>query len=146
MCCFYIKLAISQDSDLSVHLHSLARALAAHIHKILASSRENLTVAYKQQRHRPACPFAKSDQHLCCKLSGKNNVWTCFMRNFIILALFCSWESWFEHYLVANPENRFFGIRHIWTLIRQSLSSGFLANMFLKGYPLEAKTAPKNWN
>ena len=29
---------------------------------------------------------------------------------------------------------------------RRNVRNGDNTNMFLKGYPLEAKTAPKNWN
>ena len=36
-------------------------------------------------------------------------------------------------------------LRSVKTLVRLQGFSG-LSNMFLKGYPLEAKTAPKNWN
>ena len=42
-------------------------------------------VACNQQRCRPACVSAKSNQRLCCLLSGNQSSQTCFMQIFIIL-------------------------------------------------------------
>ena len=42
---------------------------------IWASSRENLSsVVCEQQRHRPACAYAQSDQRLCCSLIVKYHI------------------------------------------------------------------------
>ena len=48
---------------------------------IWASSRENLSsVLCEQQRHRPACASAQSDQRLCYSLIGKYHIYTCHQR------------------------------------------------------------------
>ena len=61
-------------------------------------------VACKQQRHRPACAFTLTDQHVCYSLPWKYHIKTCFMQNFNILAILCSWAGWFEHeYLDPGP-------------------------------------------
>ena len=62
----------------------------------------------EQQRRRSACTSAQSDQHLCCSLPRYYNISSFYIRNFKTLATFCSWPGWFESYLVANPEDRFF--------------------------------------
>ena len=50
---------------------------------IWASSRENLSSeVYEQQRRRPACASAQSDQRLCYSLNGKYNISTCYKRKF----------------------------------------------------------------
>ena len=36
----------------------------------------------KQQRHRPACASAQTDQHLCYSLFGKDHIKTCYNQNF----------------------------------------------------------------
>ena len=36
-------------------------------------ARKPKVVAFQQQRHRPACADAQSDQRLCCSISGKYN-------------------------------------------------------------------------
>ena len=42
---------------------------------IWASPRENLSsVVCEQQRHRPACPSAQPDQHLCYSRFGKYHI------------------------------------------------------------------------
>ena len=46
----------------------------------------------KQQRHRSACAFAQSDQHLCFSLPRQYNF---FMWNFMTLASLCSWADRF---------------------------------------------------
>ena len=62
----------------------------------------------EQQRCRSACAFAQSDQHLCCLLPRLYNMYTCSVQSFKILASFCSWEGWFEFYLVENPWRHIF--------------------------------------
>ena len=45
------------------------------VHLIWASSRENLSsVVCEQQRHRPACAYAQSDQRLYCSLIVKYHI------------------------------------------------------------------------
>ena len=44
----------------------------------------------EQQRFRPACASAQSDQHLCYSLIGKYHVKTGYKRNFTILSSLCS--------------------------------------------------------
>ena len=56
-----------------------------------ASSRENLSSEdCEQQRRRPACPSAQSDQPLCYSLFGKHHLLACYKRKFIFLASLCS--------------------------------------------------------
>ena len=43
-----------------------------------------------QQRCRPAHASVQTDQRLCYSLIGKYHIYTCFMRNFNILASLCS--------------------------------------------------------
>ena len=61
----------------------------------------------EQQRHRSACAFALSDQHLCCSLLGQYNTSTCYIQNFKTLASLWCWADRFESYLVGNPKDRF---------------------------------------
>ena len=76
-----------------------------------ASPRENLSsVVCEQQRRRPACAYAQSDQRLCYSLIGKYHILTCYQRNFNILASLCSWGDWFESRFHGNPEDRFSGV------------------------------------
>ena len=60
-----------------------------------------------QQRHRPACASAQSDQHLCYSLIGKYHIQTCCERNFNFLATLCSWAGWFESHFIGDPKDRF---------------------------------------
>ena len=73
-----------------------------------ASSRENLSsVVCEQQRRRPACASAQSDQRLCFSRFGKYHIQTCYKPNFNFLAGPCNWEEWFESRVAGNPEDRF---------------------------------------
>ena len=75
---------------------------------IWASMRENLSsVVCKQQRGRPACASAQSDQRLCYSLFGKFHMWTCYRWNLNFLASLCSWGDWLETSYIGNPEDRF---------------------------------------
>ena len=69
---------------------------------------ENLSSGVcEQQRRRPACASAQSDQCLCYSLFEKYHVKACYKRNFKFLASLCSWGDWFESHFVWNPEDRF---------------------------------------
>ena len=73
-----------------------------------ASSRENLSSEVcEQQKRRPACASAQSDQRLCYSRFGKNHILACYRRNFNFLASLCSCGDWFECGYVRNPEDRF---------------------------------------
>ena len=73
-----------------------------------ASTRENLSSeGCEQQRHRPACASAQSDQRLCFSLFGKYHFQTCHKRNFNFLASLCSSTDWLETHFVGNPVDRF---------------------------------------
>ena len=73
-----------------------------------ASSREKLSSGVcEQQRRRPACASAQSDQRLCYSLFGKYHINACYKWNFNFLASHCSWAGWFESHFVGNPEDRF---------------------------------------
>ena len=74
----------------------------------LASTQENHSlVVCEQQRRRPACESAQSDQRLCYSLNGKYQSCTCIKRSFHFLASLCSCAGWFWYYLVGNPGDRF---------------------------------------
>ena len=60
-----------------------------------------------QQRRRPACASAQSDQSHCYSLIEKYRIQTCLKRYFNILTSLCSWAGWFESHLVENPADRF---------------------------------------
>ena len=47
------------------------------------------SVAFEQQRRRPACASAQPDQHLCQSLHAKYDILTCLIHNFNILASLC---------------------------------------------------------
>ena len=73
-----------------------------------ASLRENLSSEVcEQQRRRPACASAQSDQRLCYSRFGKNHILACYRRTFNFLASLCSCGDWFECGFVRNPEDRF---------------------------------------
>ena len=75
---------------------------------IWAMSRENLSsVVCEQQRRRPACASAQSDQRLCYSPIVKYHIQTWYTRNFNFLASLCSWAGWFESRFLGNPEDRF---------------------------------------
>ena len=77
-----------------------------------ASTRENLSSVCEQQRRRPDCASAQSDQRRCYSLIWKfHNIWTCYKRNVNFLVSLCSWGGWFGYDVVANPEDRFFASR-----------------------------------
>ena len=61
----------------------------------------------EQQRRRPACAYAQSDQCLCNSLTWKHHLKTCYEQIFNILHCLCSWVGWFESQFVRNPEDRF---------------------------------------
>ena len=76
-----------------------------------ARSCENVSYAIcKQQRHRSACASAQSDQHLCCSLLRKYDMYTCNIQRFKILASFSTWAGWFECYLVENHRRHIFAL------------------------------------
>ena len=57
------------------------------LHTIWAATRENLSsVVCEQQRRRPACASAQSDQRLGYLRFGKYHIWTCNERTFNFLA------------------------------------------------------------
>ena len=61
----------------------------------------------EQQRRKPACASAQSDQRLCYLLSGKYHIQTCYKQFFNFLASLCSWRDLFESRFVGDPEDRF---------------------------------------
>ena len=61
----------------------------------------------KQQKRRPACVSAQTDQCLCYLLIRKCYNLTCYKSNFNFLASLCSWVHWFESCFVRIPEDRF---------------------------------------
>ena len=75
---------------------------------IWASSRDNLfSVVCEQQRHRPTCASAQSDQCLCYSLFGEHSRQACSIQNFIFLASLCRCGHWFEYHYVRNPVDGF---------------------------------------
>ena len=67
-----------------------------------------IVVACEQQKRRSACASAQADQRLCHSLSVNCNSQTNYRNNFDNLASLCSWTGWFEPYLVAYHEGRFY--------------------------------------
>ena len=75
---------------------------------IWASTRENLCSGVcEQQRRRPACTSAQSDQRPCYSLLRKYHIKACYKQNCNFLASPCSCADWFESHFVENPEDRF---------------------------------------
>ena len=73
-----------------------------------ASTRVNLSSGVcEQQRRRPACAYAQSDQRLCRSYIGKYHVKTGYMRNFNFIASLCSWAGWFGFDLEQTPKTGF---------------------------------------
>ena len=67
----------------------------------------------EQQRRRSTCVSAQSD--LFCSLLRQYNICSCYIQSFKTLTGLCSWVSWFEPYLVANPEDKFSRDMAQWT-------------------------------
>ena len=61
----------------------------------------------EQQKRKPACASAQSDQRLCYSLIIKYHIKACYEQNFKFLASYCTWEDWFETRFVGNPKDRF---------------------------------------
>ena len=75
---------------------------------IWATTRQNLPLGFgEQQRRRPACAFAQSDQCLCDSLIGNYHIKTCSKRNFTFLVSLCSWAVLILYDLIGNPVDRF---------------------------------------
>ena len=73
-----------------------------------ASTQENLfSGVCEQQRRRPACASAQSDQRLCYSFIRKYHIETCHKRNINFLASLCSCVGWFEYQFDRNQEDRF---------------------------------------
>ena len=62
---------------------------------------------WEQQRGRPACTSAQSDQSLFYSLFGRDHIWACCKCKFNFLASLCSWGDWFETRFDGNPKDRF---------------------------------------
>ena len=85
----YFEYASGEGSD---EMRSLVRAFTARICNkyrnlmnchIWASTRENLySEVCEQQRRRPACASAQSDQRLCFSHFEKYHIQTCYKQNF----------------------------------------------------------------
>ena len=65
------------------------------------------TVVCEQQRGRPACAYAQSDERLCFSLIGKYHILTCYKLNSNFLVSLCSSGDWLASCFVAKPEDRF---------------------------------------
>ena len=61
----------------------------------------------EQQRCRPACASAQSDQHLCYLCIGKYHILTSYEQNFNFLASLCGLAGWFGSHFVGNTKDRF---------------------------------------
>ena len=64
--------------------------LAEIIAKMGLNTRKPVFGVCEQQRCRPACTSAQSDQHLCYSLNGKYHIQTCYKQYFNFLASLCS--------------------------------------------------------
>ena len=75
---------------------------------IWASTRENLSsVVCEQQRRRPTCASAQTDQRLCYSLFGKYHISTCYRQIFNLLASLIKLDRLVWIHFVGNPEDRF---------------------------------------
>ena len=83
-------------------------------------------VTCEQQRHRPDCAFAKSDQRLLYLLSGKYNSSVRPMKTFNTLASLCSWAGLFRLTRSETSKTGFLALwsKNIWTTTRENMSSG----------------------
>ena len=61
----------------------------------------------EQQRRRPVCASAQTDQRHFYSLFGEYHIKTCYMCNFNFLASHCNWGDWAESRFVGNHEDRF---------------------------------------
>ena len=97
---------------------------------IWALARENLSSEVcEQQRRRPACASAQTDQRLYYSLTGKYHIVTCFERNFPILDSLCSrgLRDCFESRFFGNPEDRLSRLEaHIMHLYRMVFFDCFI--------------------
>ena len=106
-----------------------------------------------QQRCRPDCASAHSDQHLwklesiTChviyriKYCLNQSIWssqTFSMLNFNVLASLCSWACRFEPYLVTNPDERFSHIE-----AQYELSASRWYHMFFCVFKVSNTSSPK---
>ena len=65
-------------------------------------------IVCEQQRRKPACATAQSDQPLCNSLIFRLVVsQPCFVQMFNIPASLCGWAGWFEHNYVGNIADKF---------------------------------------
>ena len=119
---------------------------------IWASMWENLSSGdCNQQRRRPACASAQSDQHLYYLLIWKYDIQTCYERNFNFLASLCSCKGWFKTPFVGNPEDMFsggevhtkpdHGRKHQYTMDYQFWAS--IYSVFKTGYIMLTLKAPR---
>ena len=80
-------------SPAGVEIFEFARCTKTHLEcfsLIVAPTRENLSSwVCEQQRRRPACASAQTDQRLCYSLIGKYHILTCYKRNFNFLDSLC---------------------------------------------------------
>ena len=92
---------------LITHFHNLSWLPQTFQVNIWASTRENhSSEVCKQQRCRPACASAQSDQRFCSALFGKYLIKACYERIFVFLASVCSLGDWFEYRFVGHPTRR----------------------------------------
>ena len=88
---------------------------------------ENVSYAIcEQQRRRSACASAQSDQHLCCSLPRQNDTSSLYIRNFKILAGYCSWAGQFVSCLVGDSRRHIFSWRGSNIINRMERSSDSL--------------------
>ena len=120
---------------LSLYIEANFLYLKAEREIIWDSPRENLTlVVCEQQRRRPACASAQSDQRLCYSLFWKVSYPNCYKRNFNFLASLCSWAGLCESHSVGNTEDRFCSdeAQILWNSWWENLSCGLASGVTLK--------------
>ena len=77
-----------------------------------ASTRENMSsVAWEQQRRRPACASAQTDKRLCYSLIGKYHIKSCCNKKNTVLASLCSWAGWYFVAWSETPKTCFLASR-----------------------------------
>ena len=79
---------------------------------------ENVSyIICEQQRPRSACASAQSDQCLCFSLPRQNDTSSLYIRNFKILAGFCSWAGQFVSCLVGDSRRQILSWRVLYMFL-----------------------------
>ena len=105
-------LAVFSLIELMHYVTVVSARKLCHQYHIWASAQENLSSwVCQQQRRRPSCGSAQTDQRLCYSPIGKNHILTCYEQNFNVLASLCSWGDWLESPFHGKPKTGVVAVR-----------------------------------